>query len=206
MNYFVTGTDTGVGKTHVTALWLRALRRVGIDALGMKPICCGDREDAEALWEASDRAAALNDINPIWLRTPAAPYAACMVGERQIDIGQILQCYQKLRSSHRAVLVEGVGGWLAPIRRDYLVSDLAADWGLPVVIVVRNRLGALNHTLLTVRDIAARGLTCAGLILNTIDAQDVATVTNRTILTDLTGIPLLFEIERGQKELQIAVA
>jgi dethiobiotin synthetase len=206
VNYFITGTDTDVGKTFVTALWVRELRRIGIDAVGMKPLCCGDRADAELLHAASDGAATLNELNPIWLRTPAAPYAASMIEERMLDLDAILKSYAALAAAHRAVLIEGAGGWLVPIRRDYAVADLAADLGAPVVIVVRNRLGALNHTLLTVRDIAARGLVCAGLIINNMDGQpDAATTTNRALLEELAGVPILFEIDRDQTELSLAI-
>ncbi len=207
MNYFITGTDTDVGKTFVVSLWIRALRASGLDAVGMKPICCGDRGDAEALYEASEKAASLNDINPIWMRTPVAPYTACAVENRLIDIGQILENFAKLRAAHRSVLVEGAGGWLVPIRRDYFVADLAVDFDLPVVVVVRNRLGALNHTLLTVRDIRRSGLTCAGLVLNNMDEGDgVASVTNRSMLEELSELPILFEVERNQTTLNLAVA
>jgi dethiobiotin synthetase len=206
VNYFITGTDTNVGKTFVTALWVRGLRRIGIDAVGMKPICCGDRADVELLHAASDGAATLNELNPIWLRTPAAPYAASMIEERMLDLDAILKSFAALAATHDAVLIEGAGGWLVPIRRDYAMADLAADLGAPVVVVVRNRLGALNHTLLTVRDIASRGLVCAGLVINNMDREpDAATTTNRALLDELAGVPILFEIDHDQPELSLAV-
>jgi dethiobiotin synthetase len=208
MNFFITGTDTGVGKTFVTALLIRALRKAGLDTVGMKPICCGDRGDAELLHAAADGAAELNDINPIWLRTPAAPYTASMIENRMIDLDAIREYFAKLRKTHRSLLVEGVGGWLVPIRRDYFVSDLAAEFGLPVVVVVPNRLGALNHALLTIRAIQSGGQQCAGLILNNTDAaeEDIAAATNRSMLEDLAGVPILFEIEKDQRELVLGIA
>lgn len=207
MNFFVTGTDTDVGKTYVSCLWLKALRKAGIDAVGMKPITCGDRTDAEQLHAASGQSAALNDISPIWLRTPAAPYAAGMIENRSIDLDQVRDCFERLRDNHSAVIVEGAGGWLTPIRKDFLMADLAEQFGLPVVVVVRNRLGALNHTLLTVTDLRRRGLHCAGLIFNNMDAAtDAATTTNRALLEDLLEVPVLFEIERDQQELLLAIA
>ena len=209
MNFFITGTDTGVGKTFVTALLIRALRKAGLDTVGMKPICCGDRGDAELLHAAADGAAELNDINPIWLRTPAAPYTASMIENRMIDLDAIREYFAKLRKAHRSLLVEGVGGWLVPIRRDYFVSDLAVEFGLPVVVVVPNRLGALNHALLTIRAIQSGGQQCAGLILNNADAaseEDIAAATNRSMLEDLAGVPILFEIEKDQRELTLGIA
>jgi dethiobiotin synthetase len=193
---FVTGTDTGVGKTFVVSRIVAALRKEGVDAVGMKPICCGDRDDAEALHRASENAASINDINPIWLRTPAAPYTAAMIEGRTIDLALIRESFDRLRSSHQRVIVEGVGGWRVPIARDYFVSELARDFALPVVIVVANRLGALNHTLLTIESIRANGLECTGIILNHVSPEhsDPATVTNRGILEDLAGVPVLGEI------------
>src|SRR5437879_2693968 len=100
MNYFITGTDTGVGKTYVTALLIRSLRKAGLDAVGMKPICCGDRTDAELLCEASGSRVSIEDINPIWLRTPAAPYTASIVENHTIDLDAIRESFAKLRRAH----------------------------------------------------------------------------------------------------------
>jgi dethiobiotin synthetase len=208
MNYFITGTDTGIGKTFVTSLLVRGLRKAGLDAVGMKPICCGDRADAELLVEAADNQVSVDEINPWWLQVPASPYTASMVEERMIDVPEILRAYSRLRKAHRSVLVEGVGGWMVPIRRDYFVSDLAADIGLPVVVVVGNRLGALNHALLTVQSIKASGQTCAGIILNQCDPEMdlIAGTTNRAVLEHLLDVPILFEIQRDQKQIELAVA
>ncbi|MGC3991390.1 MAG: dethiobiotin synthase [Chthoniobacteraceae bacterium] len=193
---FITGTDTGVGKTHVSARLLRAWRKNGRDAVAMKPICCGDRGDAEELHVACDGAVPVDDINPIWLRPPTAPYTASIIEERPIDLDRIHRDFARLREEFPVVLVEGVGGWLVPIRRDYLVSDLAAEFGLPVIVVAANQLGMLNHTMLTVQSIRARGLTCAGIILNhpaATEEGDPAVITNRSILEDTLDVPILAE-------------
>ena len=207
MNVFLTGTDTGVGKTYVASLLVRGLRRAGMDTVPMKPICCGDRADAEALFEACEHEVPLNVINPLWYRTPAAPYAASIVENRPADLTLIRATFERLRFRHRSLVVEGVGGWLVPISRDYFVADLAAELGLPVAVVVRNRLGAISHALLTVRDIERRGIPFAGIILNNIDSTpDSGAVTNRTMLEDLLNRPLLLEIASGQQTLSLAVA
>ncbi len=206
MNLFLTGTDTGVGKTHVASLLVRALRRAGFDTAPMKPICAGDREDAEVLHRACDGEEPLNVINPVWFRTPAAPYTAAMVENRPVDLALIREVFQSLRARHRSLIVEGVGGWLVPIERDFFVADLAAEFALPVAVVVKNRLGAINHTLLTVRDIERRGIPFAGFIFNeTEPAGDVAGATNREMLSNLLGRPPLLVIEPGQTELDLAV-
>lgn len=206
MNLFITGTDTGVGKTYVSVLLVRALRRGGLDTAPMKPFCCGDREDALALHAACDGAVPLDVINPIWYATPAAPYTAAKLENRPADLDLVRRDFQQLRAQHRSLIVEGVGGWMVPIAKDYYVADLAAEFGLPVAVVVRNRLGALNHALLTVRDIQRRGLPFAGIIFNRAEAEnDIAAATNRALLEELVGEPVLFEIGPGQTELELAV-
>lgn len=205
MNLFLTGTDTDVGKTYVAARLVRALRRAGHDTVGLKPICCGGREDAEALHAASDGAVTLNDVNPVWLRAPAAPYAAAMIEGRAIDLDLIRETFARLRAAHASLIVEGVGGWRVPITRDLAVSDLATEFSLPVAVVVANRLGALNHTRLTVESIRASGLVCAGVILSQTqpptDEPNLAATTNRAVLEDLLDVPILFEVTYGQSDL-----
>jgi len=208
MNYFVTGTDTGIGKTFVTNLLVRSLRKAGMDSVGMKPICCGDRGDAELLQAAADNSVGIDEVNPVWLEVPAAPYTASMVEERMIDIPAVLATYRRLRKTHPSVLVEGVGGWMVPIRQDYYVRDLAADIGLPVLVVAANKLGTINHTLLTVQSIQASGQVCAGVILNSPSPQAdlISFTTNKAILEHLLDVPILFEIGRDQEEIELAIA
>ncbi len=211
MHAFITGTDTGVGKTFVTSLLVRGLRAKGVDAVGFKPICCGSRDDAEELRQASDGALTLNEANPVWLRTPAAPYVAAIIEERMIDLALIRQTYETLRARHQAVLVEGVGGWLVPILRDYAVADLAIEFALPVIVVVANRLGALNHTALTLESLRQRGVSCTGVILNHLappvatdeGVESVAQATNRSVLEEWLQVPILHEIGRDQASVTV---
>ena len=210
MRAFITGTDTGVGKTFVTALLLRGLRARGVDAVGFKPICCGGREDAETLHSAAGNRLTLNEVNPVWLRTPAAPYVAAMIENRQIDLALIREVYAGLCARHESVLVEGVGGWLVPILADYTVADLAREMDLPVIVVVANRLGALNHTALTLANIRQLGVPCAGLILNQVLPSDdiqpddaIAKTTNASILEQWQAAPILHEISYGQPNLRV---
>ncbi|MEP6670804.1 MAG: dethiobiotin synthase [Chthoniobacter sp.] len=204
MNLFLTGTDTNVGKSYVAALLVRALRAAGRGCVGLKPICCGEREDATLLHAAADGAITLNDVNPVWLRAPAAPYTASLIENRAVDLALIRESFARARSAHESLIVEGAGGWLVPITRDYFVADLAAEFGLPVAIVVANRLGALNHALLTVAAVRARGLECAGLIINHPSAEeDIATTTNRGVLEEMAGVPILFDIAYGQRGIKL---
>ena len=198
MSFFVTGTDTGVGKTYVTRLILETLRREGIDAVGYKPVACGDREDATELAAASG-GLSLDEVNPVYLNTPVAPYVAGLLENRTIDPSELLAGFHHLAAAHTEVIVEGAGGWEVPLAPNYRISDLAKDLGLPVIVVAGNRLGALNHILLTVNAIRATGLSCAGIILNQLDDElDTAMITNKGVIEDLTGVPLLDHLIHSQ--------
>jgi len=181
---FVTGTDTGVGKTHVTCRILRQLRHDGVDAVGFKPLCCGDRDDVLALAEASGMTD-LEAINPVWFRSPLAPWAAAREENRSCDRSLIFDRFDALRSRHACVVIEGAGGWEVPLAGSETMADLAAGFAVPVLVVAANRLGALNHTILTVQAIQSRGLTCSGVVLNRIEAgrdDDLAARTNLEVL------------------------
>ena len=192
MSLFITGTDTGVGKTHTAIQLLRLLRASGTRCAGMKPICCGDRRDAELLLAAGSEGLRIEEINPVWLKTTAAPLVGSLTEGVNIDIERILASFRALQNRVEHVLVEGVGGWLVPIRRDYFMSDLAVEMALPVLVAAQNRLGCLNHTALTVRSIAAHRLPCAGVVLNgPPDPSDIAAVTNLDILRMIVDPPLL---------------
>lgn len=167
MSLFITGTDTGVGKTHSAAQLLRLLGASGVRCAGMKPICCGDRRDAEMLLAAGSDGLTIDDVNPVWLKTPAAPIVGSLMEKAPIDVEKILAAFKILQRRVEYVVVEGTGGWLVPIQSDYFVSDLAAAMKLPVLVVVQNRLGCLNYAALTVRNVAAYELRCVGLVLKT---------------------------------------
>ena len=202
-HYFVTGTDTDCGKTFVTALLVRAARAAGTDAIGAKPFCCGPRTDVEILAAASEGVEPLDAINPIWLKTPAAPRACELLGEPRADIPHALRGMRELAGKHDQVFCEGAGGWLVPLTDQDTIADFAMQLGWPVIVVVRNKLGALNHTLLTLESIRARGLPVAGVILNDADGMDDEPKrTNRAVLEEFCGCPILAEVERDQQRLQ----
>lgn len=204
MNYFVTGTDTDCGKTFVTALMVRAARAAGLDAVGAKPFCCGPREDVEILAAASDHAEPLDAINPVWMKTPAAPRACELAGEPVADVSRALAGVRDLAARHAQVFCEGAGGWLVPVTAGVTIADFAVQLGWPVIVVVRNKLGALNHALLTVDAVRARGLALQGILLNNADGlDDEPKRTNRAVLEEFCGCPILAEIERGQAEVPL---
>jgi len=199
VSLFITGTDTGVGKTHVAARLLRLLRTSGIRCAGMKPICCGDRRDAEMLLAAGSHGLTIDEVNPVWLKTPAAPIVGGLTEKAPIDVEKILAAFQTLQRRVEHVIVEGVGGWLVPIRSDYFVSDLAAAMKLPVLVVAQNRLGCLNHAALTVRSVAAYDLRCVGVVLNSTEmTSNIAALTNADILKQILNVPLLLLAGLGE--------
>lgn len=198
MNFFITGTDTGVGKTYVTRLMIEALRLEGRAAGGFKPISCGDREDARILAESSG-GLPLDEINPIHFNSGLAPHVAALLENKSIDPAELMASYHAFAGKFGNVLVEGAGGWEVPITETHFISDLAKDLGLPVILVAANRLGALNHILLTLAAIKAKGLRCAGIVLNQLeDEMDTPMITNKGIIESLTDIPLLDHIIHGQ--------
>jgi len=186
VSLFLTGTGTGVGKTFVAIELLYWLRAHGIRAAGMKPICCGDREDARRLLAASAEGISIEELNPVWLQSPVAPSVAAQIEQVEIDLGKIQNCFRNLSERFDTVIVEGVGGWLVPMTADLFVGDFAKQLDLPVAIVAENRLGCLNHILLTLESVQRRGLVCAGVILKSANGRtDLAQSTNETELRRL---------------------
>jgi dethiobiotin synthetase len=202
VSLFVTGTDTGVGKTFLTVQLLRLLRERGLRCAGLKPICCGDRHDAELLLAASSEGLTIDEINPLWLRTPVAPFPASLVERVEVDAKRLIDGFEKINRRFDFVLVEGVGGWMVPITKNYFVSDLAAAMNLPVLVLAQNRLGCLNHTLLTLQSIDAKGARAAGIVLNPLaNAADIATATNADVLAKIIDLPLLPMLTEDSAEL-----
>lgn len=207
MNYFITGTDTGVGKTYFTVLLARAARRAGFDTAALKPVCCGSRADVDLLRAAAGDELSADDINPLWFQASAAPLVAARRENREVDFHALGAWFRRQQARRRSLLVEGAGGWLVPLADGKTVADLAALIDLPVLVVAANRLGCLNHAFLTVESIRARGLVCAGLVLNTLSSEDsVAVETNRGMIEEFCDAPVLFEIQPGQKAIELAVA
>ena len=178
--YFITGTDTEVGKTLVSAAMLWKLNSLGIDCVGFKPIVAGTyatpngsrlNEDIESLRIASTikahRPLSANDLCPYILDTPVAPHLGAASQNIALDIKTILSAYKQLQHDFSTVIVEGVGGFLVPINDVENMGDVAQSFDLPVILVVGMRLGCINHALLSCEAIAQRKLTLAGWVANT---------------------------------------
>ena len=167
---FVSATDTGVGKTLVACELIRRLRGRGIDACGMKPVETGVGEDgpldALALQAASGGGDPLEDVCPQRFALPAAPAVAADWEERSVDLGALREAFARLSVRHECVIAEGAGGLRVPLTRSLDMLGLAAELDLPVLVVARARLGTINHTLLTLDALRARGLRPAGVVVS----------------------------------------
>jgi dethiobiotin synthetase len=171
---FVTGTDTGVGKTFVAAALVHALKRQGVNVGVMKPIASGCRRvggdlfspDARKLLAASGVDDPLEDVSPLRFSAALGPSAAAGAEGRKLDLGRVRRAYRRLERRHDFMVVEGVGGLAVPLSKGQDVADLAGSLGLPLLVVAADRLGVLNHTLLTLGYAQARGLEVAGVVLN----------------------------------------
>ena len=202
-HYFITGTDTGVGKTFVTCALLHTLKAQSIAAIGMKPIAAGaepspdglQNEDIEALREASGVKLASEDLNCYLMAEAIAPHIAAANEDIDIDLDVIRQRFDQLAELADVVLVEGVGGFIVPLGDSINTADLAQDLDLPVILVVGMRLGCLNHALLTQEAILARGLTLAGWVANQIDPHMAELDANIEALEERIRAPLLGVIE-----------
>ena len=200
---FITGTDTGVGKTVVTAAILAWLKDRTVSAGVMKPIETGvDPEcssaansDALFLMECGSIPDDLSEVSPIRLKAPASPFQAARMENRALDSSTLLTAYRTLASRYEWMLVEGIGGVRVPITANYQVLDLMSDLGLPAVVVSRYRLGTLNHTLMTLNTLKQRQIPIRGVVFNHTEPGDLDPVEQEqpSLIQELTGIPVLGE-------------
>lgn len=175
--------------------------------MGCKPVACGDRKEIRAMREAAGAPAlSLDDINPLYLRTAADPRMGAEFERRSVSVEAMVEKTLELAEAYDCLLVEGVGGWETPLCPGKTMADLAAQLKLPVLLVVSNRQGAANLAILTLRAIQERGLTCCGIILNQQSEEwDTAAVTNRTLIEEYTGVPVLAELIQGEDSLDSIV-
>ena len=195
--FYITGTDTGIGKTFASAALLHALRARGLRSVGMKPVASGceridgawKNEDALALQAASEPGIEYADINPFALEHPLAPELAARDAGVEVVLQPILQAHARLAARCDALVVEGVGGWAAPLSASLMQADLVRALRVPVVLVVGLRLGCLNHALLTARAIAEDGLSLAGWIASHVDPAMARVEDNLTMLRERLPAP-----------------
>jgi dethiobiotin synthetase len=196
---FITGTDTGVGKTAYACALLQALRRKGHTVAAMKPVASGAgwrdgslrNPDALALQQAAGGDQSYAQINRYCFAPAIAPHLAAAGAGVQIELPPLRVAYEQLRQQAEIIVVEGVGGWLVPLNDRETVADLAQVLQLPIVLVVGMRLGCLNHALLTAQAIEATGLRLAGWVANTIEPEMPALTENLATLGARLSAPLL---------------
>lgn len=193
--YFVTGTDTGIGKTTVSCALLHAFAAQGKKVAGMKPMAAGRENgqwlDVELLLAASNANVARQDVNPYAFDPPISPHIAAQQAGMEIDLSVIHRAYRQLCAEADIVIVEGAGGFLVPVNQHRTGADLAKTLNLPVILVVGMRLGCLNHALLTAQAIRAAGLPLAGWVANCIDPQMKVLSENIATLEQRLDGPLL---------------
>lgn len=201
---FVTGTDTGIGKTWIAAALLRSLCAAGFRAVGMKPVAAGFapgtsvNADVGELCDAGNIDAPLDLRNPYSFAEPAAPHLVAAAAGVTIDIARIGGAYARLRARAGAVVVEGAGGALVPIDRTHDMLDIAAALSLPVLLVVGMRLGCLNHALLTALAVQRRGLVLAGWIANALPPRMALLERNVDTLTERLGLAPIAVVGAGE--------
>lgn len=209
--FFITGTDTGVGKTIISAALVKAVQFLGFRAVGMKPIETGCKRpavsrqhrehrddslipsDGKFLKAISNSDESLDLITPVRFENPLAPLPASEREGIPVDMEKITNAFATFAHKYTVLIIEGVGGILVPITKDYFVLDMAKDFGLPVIVVTRPGLGMINHTLLTVNYALKEGLTVGGIIINYSRPAEgtIAEQTNPKVLATICPIPVL---------------
>jgi len=197
--YFITGTDTDVGKTWIALALLAALHRQGYRTLAMKPVACGcvvidgiyQNDDAVRLQRQASITIPYKEINPYALPAPVAPHLAAAGIGQQIDLDHIRQIYAQQKDKADYVVIEGVGGWVVPLNTDSTTADMVMAMDIPVILVVGIRLGCLNHALLTQAAIQQQGIRLAGWVANCIDKDCLGVENNIDTLRERLNAPLL---------------
>ena len=197
--YFITGTDTGVGKTWSTVALMQYFKKQGNTVLGMKPVASGCTEidgqlcndDALLLQKHATNCLPYQDINPYAFALPVAPHLAAEQAGVEIEIDKIVMQYQQLKNQADVVLIEGVGGWMVPFNKEYGVADLAKQLGLPIIVVVGMRLGCINQAQLTFAAIQQAGVKSHGWIASCVEENMLMLDENIQTISQSTDLPLL---------------
>ncbi len=198
-SYFITGTDTGCGKTEVTLGLMALFQSRGERVLGMKPIASGAaatatglrNDDALKIQAQGSFQVPYEQINPYAFEPPVAPHLAALQARVEVGLDPIIDSCRRLEAQADRVLVEGVGGWLVPLNERETVADLARVLGLPVILVVGMRLGCINHALLSVESIRASGCQLAGWVANQVEPEMLQLAENIVTLEQRIAAPLL---------------
>ena len=195
---FITGTDTDVGKTYVTAGLAVTLRKMGVDVGIMKPFAAGKAqkkgyksEDVEILSKAAQVCDNESLVNPQFFAMSASPYTASKSLKVKVKKTAVLSSFKKLSKLHKTLLVEGMGGIMTPILKNYFITDLIKEMKLPAVIVTRTKVGTVNHTIMTIKMCQKYKIPIKGIIINNFDSDGYAVKSLKRDLQSLTGVPIL---------------
>jgi dethiobiotin synthetase len=191
---FVTGTDTGVGKTLFTALLLRHLRESGCHALAIKPFCSGGRADVKLLQSLQPGELADDEMNPFYFAEPVAPLVAREARRKKIKLRQVVARIRALQTKCEVLLIEGSGGLLVPLGPGFVVADLIRRIQCEAVIVARNRLGTINHSLLTAAAMLLIGIEPLAIVLMSGATRDLSSRTNQKVVADLVKTTPVIEV------------
>jgi dethiobiotin synthetase len=194
--FFITGTDTGVGKTVLTALLARYLRERGVSAAALKPICSGGRDDARALRAAMNGALTPDEINPWHFRAPLAPLLAARRERRRVGLADVLAHVRTMQKRFNVLLVEGAGGLLSPLGENFDSRDLIAALRATPIVVCPNRLGAVNQVLLTLAALPRSASCRARVVLISPSKPDASTSTNVSLLAEFLDAKRIFCLPR----------
>jgi len=203
---FITATDTDIGKTYVCAGLAHSLKKLGIDVGIMKPFACGVKQKTG--FSSNDltilsKAAMVNDaeelLNPFFFPIPASPYTAAKNFGVKIDINYLMKCFRKLDKIHDVMLVEGIGGIMTPILKDYAIIDLIKDLEANTIIVTSSKIGTINHTIMTCNMCKNMKIPVKGLIINNFDSTGYPVSDLERDLSALTDLPVLCSLPHMQK-------
>ena len=193
---FITGTDTGVGKTFFTALAVNVLRAQGVNVVGLKPICSGGRDDARVLQKISRSDITLDEVNPWYFRDPIAPVLAARRERRRVRLQEVVTHIRRVAKRFEVVVVEGAGGLLSPLGEDFDSRDLIAALGAQPIVVCPNRLGAVGQVLLVLAALPKKIAARAGVVLVAQPNPDRASHPNKTLLAEKIGAERIWNMPR----------
>ena len=193
--FFITATDTGIGKTFITAGLGFAAQTKGFKVGMSKPISCGGINDAVFYKNKLKLKDSIDDINPVKFKQPLSPYAAMKTEKNKIDVAGIKRSIKDLIKDRDIVLVEGLGGAAAPVKRNYYVADLIRDLKMPCIVIARAGLGTINHTLMTINELKKRKIRIAGIIMNGYNGKEISQRSNAQVIEELSGIKVVGKIK-----------
>ncbi|MDR1244517.1 MAG: dethiobiotin synthase [Endomicrobium sp.] len=189
---FVTATDTEVGKTYVSCRILEALKSLGVKCGCFKPVSTSDRNDAKALIKSSGVKESAEVVTPEFFKNPMSPYGASLLENKKFNLKKIEKAFDYFFNKYNFTVVEGVGGIMVPLKKNFFVSDLIKIFNLPVIVVARHNLGTINHTLLTIEKLKSANQKVLGVILNgNKNKDDISVKSNAKLIKQLTNLPVL---------------